>query len=314
MKRKSLFNVLPVLSLALALIALLANLPGIVGAQGLGPQAAMGTAFTYQGRLTDGNTPVDGICNFTFGLYDAAGNGSPPTGGTLLGTASRTGVQVSNGHFSVELDFGADDFTGDAHWLEITVNCGRGDTTLSPRQALNPTPYALYALSTGSAPWSGLTDVPSGFADGVDDDVPAGAIIMWSGALSSIPDGWALCDGTNGTPDLRDRFIMGASDGEDPGATGGSISHSHTVNSHTHSVDPPDTRTGTGGRHTHGSKKVDDCSSNESCTYIMNDAYAGAHWHRVDISAFTSGSAAPGTSSETHLPPYFKLAFLMKLP
>jgi hypothetical protein len=70
---------------------------------------------------------------------------SHPTGGTLLGTEAENGVQVSNGYFSVELDFGANAFTGDARWLEIAVNCGSGSTTLSPRQALTPAPYALYA-------------------------------------------------------------------------------------------------------------------------------------------------------------------------
>ncbi len=70
-------------------------------------------------------------------------------------------------------------------------------------------------------------------ADGVA--VPSGVIVMWSGTLATIPDGWALCDGTNGTPDLRARFILGASAGQNPGGTGGSSSHSHSIGSHYHS-------------------------------------------------------------------------------
>ena len=71
---------------------------------------------------------------------------------------------------------------------------------------------------------------------------------MWSGNISAIPSGWYLCNGSNGTPDLRNRFVIGAhSDGADsnwpnlpPGNTGGSnvsslVSHSHTINNHTHS-------------------------------------------------------------------------------
>jgi hypothetical protein len=99
--------------------------------------------------------------------------------------------------------------------------------------------------------------------------VPQGAIIMWSGTLASIPSGWALCDGTNGTPDLRNRFIYGVSAGEDPGATGGSIEHNHQVNI-------PGAALG----------------------------WAGA------------AVALPGVFSTTfayHLPPYYKLAFIMKL-
>ena len=54
--------------------------------------------------------------------------------------------------------------------------------------------------------------------------VPSGAIMMWSGSIASIPAGWALCDGTGGTPDLRDKFVQGAPAGVNPGNTGGSLS------------------------------------------------------------------------------------------
>lgn len=57
--------------------------------------------------------------------------------------------------------------------------------------------------------------------------VPSGVIVMWSGTLASIPSGWVLCNGSNGTPDLRDRFIVGASAGANPGTTGGASTHSH---------------------------------------------------------------------------------------
>jgi hypothetical protein len=55
--------------------------------------------------------------------------------------------------------------------------------------------------------------------------IPAGVIVMWSGVVTAIPGGWAICDGTNGTPDLRGKFIRGASG--DPGATGGAVTHTH---------------------------------------------------------------------------------------
>lgn len=68
--------------------------------------------------------------------------------------------------------------------------------------------------------------------------IPFGVICMWYGAISNIPDGWALCDGTNGTPDLRDRFIVGAGGNYSEGNTGGQSvvalsiaqlpSHNHT--------------------------------------------------------------------------------------
>jgi hypothetical protein len=102
-----------------------------------------------------------------FKLYDEAGSGSPPSGGTLLGTVNKPGQVVSEGLFTVQLDFGSAAFAGDRRWLEIDVDCGGGAVTLSPRQELTAAPYALYALNS---PWSGLTDVPPGFDDGVDND------------------------------------------------------------------------------------------------------------------------------------------------
>jgi hypothetical protein len=82
-------------------------------------------------------------------------------------------VLVSEGYFTVQLDFGAGVFINEGRWLEAAVRPGGstgGYTTLSPRQALTPAPYAHYSSSAGSVPWSGLTGVPAGFADGVDND------------------------------------------------------------------------------------------------------------------------------------------------
>lgn len=59
-------------------------------------------------------------------------------------------------------------------------------------------------------------------AGGGGSGVPNGAIIMWSGTVATIPDGFSLCDGSNGTPDLRNRFVIGAGDTYAVGATGGS--------------------------------------------------------------------------------------------
>ena len=68
--------------------------------------------------------------------------------------------------------------------------------------------------------------------------IPAGIIVMWSGLLSAIPAGWALCDGSAGTPDLRSRFVKGAAAGIDPGATGGAALHTPagTLDAHTTTI------------------------------------------------------------------------------
>ena len=124
---------------------------------------AMGTAFTYQGRLDSGGQAYTGSCDFQFSLWDAASAGSQ-----FGATIDKTGLIVNKGLFTTQLDFGAGAFNGDARWLEVAVLCsGESLYTTLGRQELTPTPFALYA---GTAPWSGLTGMPAGFLDGVDDD------------------------------------------------------------------------------------------------------------------------------------------------
>lgn len=128
------------------------------------PQAPISSAFTYQGSLHSGSAPADGPFDFQFALYSAASGGSP------LGPAlTLENVAVAGGIFTVQLDFGAAPFDGQARWLEVGVRPGASTgsyTTLLPRHPLTAVPYALYATR---APWSGLLAVPPGFADGVDD-------------------------------------------------------------------------------------------------------------------------------------------------
>ncbi len=138
--------------------------PDIVGDLG-GPETPLGTGFTYQGKLNQAGVPHTGACDFQFILWDAAEGGNQ-----ISTTQTETGVALSEGLFTVDLDFGSTAFWGNARWLQIAVRCPTGSggyTTLDPRQALTAAPYALYAPK---APWSGLTGVPAGFADGVDDD------------------------------------------------------------------------------------------------------------------------------------------------
>src|SRR5262245_58161739 len=104
---------------------------------------AQGTAFTYQGRLDDGGSPANGHYDLTFALYDAATLGAQQ-GSTFTNIA--TGV--SNGLFTVTLDFG-NQFPGPDRWLEIGVrtNGSGAFSTLSPRQQLTATPYAVQAAN-----------------------------------------------------------------------------------------------------------------------------------------------------------------------
>ncbi len=127
--------------------------------------APMGTVFTYQGRLMDADDVADGLYDFEFKLFD------DPCTGTQQGTIDVNDLDVIDGYFTVELDFGGV-FNGDARWLEIAVRPGASIDAndfaiLIPRQELTPTPYAIYAKA--SAPdndwWLVLDDmysIPSG--------------------------------------------------------------------------------------------------------------------------------------------------------
>jgi hypothetical protein len=116
-------------------------------------QVPLGTAFTYQGSLEVLGVPADGLHDLQFRLFDA-GSGGLQIGSTICSDS----VDVVGGLFTVQLDFGAAPFVGDARWLEIGVradatpgNCGAGVyATLAPRQSLTATPYALYALNAPS--------------------------------------------------------------------------------------------------------------------------------------------------------------------
>jgi hypothetical protein len=122
----------------------------------------MGTAFTYQGRFTNNGVPASGSYDFRFKLYDAQSLGNQQ--GT---TCDVGGVTVTDGYFTVELDFGTSVFAGEARWLEIATKQGGTDyTTLSPRHKLNPGPYAVYSDKTRGITVSSTGKV--GIGSGVD--------------------------------------------------------------------------------------------------------------------------------------------------
>ena len=108
---------------------------------------AQGTAFTYQGRLNFNGPPAAGNFDLRFAVLDANTNGNQ-LGGALTNSATA----VTNGLFTVTLDFGAGIFTGPDRWLEIAArtNGGVTFTLLTPRQAITPTPYAIFAGSASN--------------------------------------------------------------------------------------------------------------------------------------------------------------------
>jgi len=139
-----------------------------------------------------------------------------------------------------------------------------------------------------------------------------GMILMWSGSFGTIPTGYALCNGENGTPNLADRFIMGASSTYEPGDTGGSADA--TLPSHTHTGS-----TNTTGNHQHtlphylvqavsGTGDID--RDNE---YQQWKALSGQKTGSTGNHAHTFTTASSGASAtNANLPPYYALAFIMK--
>lgn len=122
----------------------IALLTVVVGIQSV---HAQGTAFTYQGRLTSSNAPFDGSAEFQFILWDSA------SGGNAVATNNPASViaTVTGGLFTVTLDFGVNAFDGSPRFLETGVRTVIGPfTTLTPRQPITATPYALRALNLTS--------------------------------------------------------------------------------------------------------------------------------------------------------------------
>jgi hypothetical protein len=372
-----------------------------------GKAAAQGTAFTYQGRITYQGDSYNGTVDLRFSLYDSL------TGGSQIGdTVTNTGVFITNGLFTVTLDFGTNAFSGANRWLGIAVGT---DSEMSPRQSLTPTPYAIYAESagayggsitdtqlsanvallngnqafTGSNLFTGVSiygNVSNAFlgsftGDGsavsnlnasslssgtVDDSrlsanvaklgadqtftgsnvftgtvksisganeyymVPKGGIILWSGSEGTIPSGWALCNGGNGTPDLRNRFVVGAGTGSvyAVGATGGATNHTHDTaigapttssagahthttatgttgseSAHTHSVNPPSTTSGSSGAHTHAggtlafARGVDVTGSGSGGSFSVS-LNSGAGANNLTPNAWAGATASSG--AHTH--------------
>ncbi|NJM38453.1 MAG: hypothetical protein HC845_11665 [Akkermansiaceae bacterium] len=116
-------------------------------------RAAPGDAFTYQGQLKQSGAPATGNYDLEFRLYAAASGGT-----ALAGPVTVPNVSVSAGLFQTQLDFGQAPFGGAQRWLEIAVRpAGSGAyTTLTPRQELTATPYALRAKAVDSVPASAI--------------------------------------------------------------------------------------------------------------------------------------------------------------
>ena len=141
--------------------------------------------------------------------------------------------------------------------------------------------------------------------------LPSGAIILWSGSIGSIPSGYVICDGTNSTPDLRDRFVVAAGNNYSVGQTGGSadaivVSHTHTATSVV--SDPSHTHTqtvGNAGGSSSNQASYSGSNANFGTASNINAALTGITVATTNATAGTSGTGANN-------PLFYALAYIMK--
>ena len=250
------------------------------------------TAGSY--AITIGTTGVGGTLisipnGVTAQVYtDGTNTYSAQTGsaGNFLvnGNLSVTGNQVDVGNMSVGGTFGV-----------------TGATTLSTGSI-----SGIMTAPTAAAGTNTTQIATTAFA--LANGIPSGAIILWSGSIASIPSGWLLCNGASGTPDLRDRLVVGAGSTYAVGATGGSadatlVSHSHTATS---SVSDP------GHQHTYqlSSDGTSAVNAAQNGSPVLGNGTTGTSTTGISVS--TSINTVGSSATNANLPPYYALAYIMK--
>jgi len=225
-------------------------------------------------------------CSTVIGNTTAAGTGiAVPAGKTVLLRADGTNVVEQLDH--VVGNFGV---SGD---IAVTgTSTLTGAATFGSTVTLNADPTLALEAATKQY---------------VDATMPAGVIVMWSGSIASIPSGWALCNGSGGTLDLRDRFIVGAGNTYVVAATGGSVNA--IVVSHTHTA----TVTDPGHTHTSNAQYWNSPVTGAPDGYYpaFRGAAATINSNTTGISVSNSTTGSSGTNA--NLPPYYALAYIMKL-
>ena len=235
--------------------------------------------------------------------------GSENTWGATVNTALDDVVDVLNGNTASTPDLTA------GSWKV-------GGTAITSNAA------DLNILSGAAA--AGVTSTEFGYLDGVTSAIqtqitsslfPSGGIILWSGSTASIPSGWVLCNGSNSTPDLRDRFVVGAGSSYGVNATGGASSvtlSTSQIPAHNHSASSSSSTTIHDSGHSHSisalrpsesGNTISTSSGGTAVTASTNSATTGI---TASTSTSTSISNTGGGGSHENRPPYYALAYIMK--
>jgi hypothetical protein len=255
----------------------------VIGASGTGVNIPNGaTCLVY----------CDGT-NFINGLSGSAGNFTISGALSVISTTNLSGATT----IGAALTYGG-----------VTLSnavTGTGSMVLSASPALTGTP-----TSTTAAVGTNTTQVAT--TAFVQATLPSGVIVMWSGSIGSIPSGWLLCNGSSGTPDLRDRFVVGAGSTYAVAATGGNANATLPSHTHTASVSDPghfhETTLVTGstdGYFGYGTTFPGIIGSGQ---LTAKSTLTQTKTTGVSVTNSTEGSSA----NNANLPPYYALAYIMK--
>jgi hypothetical protein len=282
---------------------------------GTGSSTASGARTNLSAAASGANTDITSLSP-TGGLQVGAPTGGAQGTGTVnatglfingvaVGTSSGsvTSVNASGGTTGLTFSGGPITTTGTLT-LSGTLALANGGTGATTASAARTALDAQQTLTSGTNIKTLNSTTLLGSGNIVVNSVPSGAILLWSGSVASIPTGWVICDGANSTPDLRNRFLVGAGSTYAVGATGGAadaivVSHTHTASvtdaGHSHSVP--------GGTSSGAIQQAQIGVSNTSSPGTTGSATTGIS---VDIS--TTGSSA----TNANLPPYYALCYIMK--
>ena len=292
----------------IATTAFVQNVAGALGT--MSTQNANNVAIT--GGTMSGMTSIaGGTVSGTTGTFSGAVSG---TTGTFSGAVSGTTGTFSGAMSAASLAGSAATGSGASGTWSISIG-GNAATATNSTNATNVVSGGTIASNvTGTTQAASTNNTTIATTAFVRSIIPAGVILMWSGSIASIPTGWLLCDGTSGTPDLRNRFIVGAGSTYAVGATGGSADAIVVSHSHTFAGDAL-------GSHSHTFTLNRTSKSNNATPFILSDPNVGENLNGSGTYSTSSASAGTptGTISTTgssgtnaNLPPYYALAYIMK--
>ena len=237
---------------------------------------------------TTGGSPRELVVPAIEKMY-VVNNGCADT--VTIKVSGQTGIAVPAGKTVIVFNNGTDCVNAITHLTSLTL-----------ASALPATSGGTGVNAAGTA-GNVLTSTGSAWASTAVGFIPSGGIIMWSGSIASIPAGWYLCDGLNSTPDLRDRFVVGAGTTYAVAATGGSPNA--IVVSHTH------TATVTDPGHSHSYTATTFNRNQNTGQTQAGSATTGTtdpNTTGISVGISTTGSSA----TNANLPPYYALAYIMK--